>query len=114
MAGQQQLLKYNQDTLYQKVITEMLKQVDLKYANEHFRIGEKMDKTKFKHSQLFEEVLCTDECSLVNWIDRKIKGELEKTKVKRKNDFVEIVEDNNIYINNYYYNLENNWKDVEW
>ena len=83
MSGQQQLLKYNQDTLYQKVIIEMLKQADLKYANEHFKIGEKMNKTKFNHSQLFEEVLCTDECSLVNWIDRKIKGKLEKLKIKK-------------------------------
>jgi len=115
MAGQQQLDKYSKETLYQKAINTLLNQADLKYVNEHFKIGEKRSILKFKHAQLFEETLCTEDCTLSNWIDKKIKGKLQKTKIKKKNDFIEVIEDNNIYVtNNYYYNLDKTWDSVEW
>lgn len=113
MAGQEQLFDYNKESLYNSYTEELRKQVNLKYMNSHFKIGDEYDRLKLMHSQLYSEAVCTDDCTLISWIDRKIKGKLTETKIKRKEGLNVLKEDKDIHIHNYY-NLEKTWDEAEW
>lgn len=49
-----------------------------------FMIGEKMDFSKMMFVKTFHKLLCTDNCELISWIDKKIKGKLKECGVKHK------------------------------
>lgn len=116
MAGQVQLNTANQDYYYDKSSEMMLKQADLYYIKEHFAVNSNFDKYKFIHSQLMTEVLCDDDCEIVNFIYKKLTGQLVEKKKKKKASPSQCLEDDsaNITINNYY-NLSNEWENpVSW
>jgi len=115
MAGQVQLNTANQDYYYNKSAEMMLKQADLYYMKEHFAITSNFDKYKFMHSQLMTEVLCDDDCEIVNFIYKKLTGQLVHKKKKKKFSPSQCLEDSqNITINNYY-NVNPEWENtVDW
>ena len=87
MAGQENYLYLTQEGYYDKAESNLLKLADLYYLNKKFGIGEDVDKNKVRHAQLFHNILCTDECELIDWVNKKIAGEIGdcNTSVKIKN-----------------------------
>lgn len=49
-----------------------------------FMIGEKMDYDKMMFVKSFHKLLCTNNCEIINFIDKKIKGKLKECGVKHK------------------------------
>ena len=62
--------------------------------------------------ELYKDILCTDDCEVLNWVDRKIRGKLEG-KIKLSKDKKIQPNTPDVIINNYY-NLEANYEDVQW
>jgi len=78
MAGQQQIKTLNQSSLYEKFSSEVLKQADLYYTDKKFKMGGGMNQLKAFHAYLLKDVLCEDNCVIVDFINSKLSGELEK------------------------------------
>jgi hypothetical protein len=78
MPGQQNFLYLTQENYFDKFENNLLKYADLLYLNKKFGVGEDVDKDKVRHSQLFYNILCTDECELIDWVWKKINGDLEE------------------------------------
>lgn len=91
MAGQQNFLTLTQENYFDKFEKDLLRYADLLYLNKKFGIGEDVDKDKVRHSQLFYNILCTDECELIEWVSKKINGDLENI------DYKPIIKDFKIY-----------------
>ena len=112
--GALQILRKDQQSYYDKALKTMLKSADTYYVEKHFKVGEKVDYDKLRHAQLLEEILCTDNCELIDYIYKKIAGKLEKT--KRKNP-IKLVKDSEedehtTVINNF--NVSQVWEKVAW
>jgi len=111
--SQQQVNRISAQKYLEQAKETLSIQADLYYLNEHFKIESNFDKDKFLYAQLYKDVLCTDDCEVLNWVDKKIRGALE-------NEDIEVVDlkslqtkKRDITINNYY-NLEANYEDVQW
>lgn len=50
---------------------------DREYANTYFKIGEKINKKEQMFSQVMLELLCTENCELINYINDKLSGKQE-------------------------------------
>ena len=83
--SQQQINRISLEKYLEQAKITLQKQADSYYVKEHFRIGKDFDKNKFLFAQLYEDVLCTDDCEIINWVDRKIRGRLEG-KIKLSKD----------------------------
>ena len=79
MAGQVQILEINKDSLFEKFSNTLLKQADLLYLKEKFAIQSEYNQSKAFHAYLMQEVLCTNNCELINYVEDKIAGRLEDT-----------------------------------
>ena len=90
------------------------KQADLYYAQKHFKIGDSYNRHKFLHSQLYVDMLCTEDCDIINWLDKKDKGILDGKIVIKTLESLEQDEVSIYNTNNYYYNTEANFETVEW
>lgn len=77
MSGQQNFLNLSQENYFDKFEQDLLNQADLLYLNKKFGIGKDVDKDKLRHSQMFHNILCTNECELIDWVWKKINGDLE-------------------------------------
>ena len=104
MAGQEKLRDYDRDILFLSKEKSLLKQADLFYLKENFEIQTSYDKSLLLHSFLYMEALDNNDCDLIKWIDKKIRGKLENTKTRKKGDLVEVFTDGDIHIHNHYYN----------
>ena len=110
--SQQQINRLSAEKYLEKAQETLNKQADLYYLEEHFRIESKYNRLKFIHAQLYKDILCTDDCEILNWVDRKIRGKLEgEIKVSENNTVIPNTPD--IIINNYY-NTENEWTNISW
>ena len=99
--SQQQINRLSAEKYLEKAQETLNKQADLYYLEEHFRIESKYNRLKFIHAQLYKDILCTDDCEILNWVDRKIRGKLEgEIKVSENNTVIPNTPD--IIINNYY------------
>jgi hypothetical protein len=88
MAGQQNYLILTQEDYFDKFENDLIKSADLFYLNRKFGIGDGPNIDKLRHSQMLHNILCTDECELIDWVWKKINGESEDTTHKIKmNDF---------------------------
>lgn len=47
-----------------------------------FMIGKPVDFNEMMFVKTFHKLLCTDNCELIDWIDKKIKGKLNKIGIK--------------------------------
>lgn len=77
MAGQENYLYLTQEGYFDKAEEDLLNGADLYYLNKKFGVGEDVDMNKVRHAQLFYNILCTDECELIDWVSKKINGDLE-------------------------------------
>jgi hypothetical protein len=82
MAGQQNFLYLTQENYFDKFENDLLKHADLYYLNKKFGVGEDVNIEKVRHSQMFYNILCTDECELIDWVWKKINGDLEGLEFK--------------------------------
>lgn len=57
------------------------------FMREHFKVGKGIEDTEeLEHALLFQRILCTDNCTILNYVKDKIEGKLEKnTKSRKKN-----------------------------
>lgn len=77
MAGQQNYEYLTQENYFDKAEEGLLQAADQYHLIKKFGIGREVDKDKLRHDQLFYSILCTDECELVDWVTRKINGDLD-------------------------------------
>lgn len=61
---------------YVKHRANLLYLSDREYANKYFLIGEKVNKKEQMFSQVMLELLCTENCELINYINDKLSGKL--------------------------------------
>lgn len=113
MAGQQQILKSNNERYYNEALTTMLKQADLMYFEDRYKIGDGFNDLKAMHSYLYENTLCTSNCDLLKWIQKKIAGKLEIEEIEIVNLKKLQSKRPDVYITNIY-NTETNWTDATW
>lgn len=114
MPGQQNFLNLSQENYFDKFEQDLLNQADLLYLNKKFGIGKDVDKDKLRHSQMFHNILCTDECELIDWVWKKINGDLEGI------DYKPVLKDFKIYETPFGQDDCDgitsccNWADLEW
>lgn len=113
MAGQQNLLNLSQENYFDVHEEFLLKQADSYYLTKKFGIGEEINKDRLRHSLLFYNILCTDECELIDWVNKKITGQIDgyRTTIKR-----EALYGAQININNLTTAVDEHceWSKIEW
>ncbi len=110
--SQQQINRKSAENYLEKAQDTLKRQADLFYLEEHFKISSKYDRNKFIHAQLYKDILCTDDCEILNWVDRKIRGKLEG-EIKLSEDSKIQPNTPDIIINNYY-SVEADYEQVSW
>lgn len=110
--SQQQLNKTDLDKYYNKAYNTLLKEADLYYLTEYYALEAKFNKAKLIYANIIEKILCTDNCSILDWVDDKIKGKLDRGIKITKFDKLDS-SSQDIIINNYY-NTEAKYEEVEW
>ena len=105
MSGQVQILEINKDSLFEKFSNILLKQADLLYLKEKFAIQSEYSQSKAFHAYLMQEVLCTDDCEIIKFLNKKLRGALKDENI----EIVNLPELKTKYrdINNYYYTAAN-------
>ena len=112
MSGQVQILEINKDSLFEKFSNTLLKQADLLYLKEKFAIQSEYNQSKAFHAYLMQEVLCTDDCEIITFLNKKLRGALGDENI----EIVNLPELKTKYrdINNYYTYNQNWTPKVEW
>jgi len=99
---------------YKKHRDILLDLCDKEYINSHFLLGEKVNKKEQIFSTVMLELLCTENCELLKFIDDKLQGKQEG---KRTSTLEEVDIDNG---GNVTYNITQNintkmeWEDTKW
>jgi hypothetical protein len=112
MSGQIQIATLDQDSLYKSFYNEELKQADDYYLFEKFRIGKGEDKLKTLHTSLYKDMLCTDNCEIIKFINKQVIGGLTNEKIKIVD--LKVIDTEYRDINNYYYNQPFSWQEDTW
>ena len=113
MAGQLQIKKYNREAILQESSKNLLEQADLYYLKEKFAIKTKYDELKTIHNFMLKETLCTKNCEIKNFLNKKLRGALTEDNI----DIVDLKTLQTKYrdINNYYYSEPFSWEEeVKW
>lgn len=112
MSGQIQIETLDQQSLYEKFYNEELKQADDYFLFEKFRVGDGEDKLKTLHASLYKDMLCNDNCEIVKFISKQLRGALTDENV----DIVDLKTMQTKYrdINNYYYTQPFSWTESTW
>ena len=98
---------------YKKHREKLLKLSTKEYVNTYFLIGEKVNKKEQMFSTIMLEILCTENCELLKYLDDKLQGRQE-AKVR---SLEEVSVDNG---GNITYNVtqiikeEFKWNDTQW
>ena len=82
--GEQSILIKKLENYQEEFDEKLLKLGDNYTLKRRFMIGEGVDYERMMHTKTFYKLLCTDNCELIDWIDKKIKGKLKDCKVKIK------------------------------
>ena len=102
----QTALKY-----YKKHKEYLLDISNKEYINKYFLVGEKINKKEQQFSLIMTELLCTENCEIINYINDKLNGRLEFKKLKPLKIIKE--EDQNITYNiTQVIREEMNWEDT--
>ena len=110
--SQQQINRISANKYLERANSTLLREADLYYLEEIFMLETKYNKDKFLHAQLYKDILCTDDCEVLNWVDRKIRGALECEDIAVADLKSLQTNKRDITMNNYY-NQE--WKSpLEW
>lgn len=110
--SQQQVNKISPQKYLDVAQGMLVKQAKSYYIQEHFKVGSSYDKHKFLFYSLYADILCTEDCEIINWADRKIRGRLEG-KIKLSKDSKIEPNTPDIIVNNYY-GAEANYEFVSW
>jgi hypothetical protein len=77
-------------------------------------VGEKLDRDKLNHTMIYDKLFNSVQCTIVNYIEDKISGDLDlKVNKKKKKSLIQIFEDyapTEVVCEN----CENNWSSIEW
>jgi hypothetical protein len=98
---------------YKKHRQILLDMSDKEYIYNYFLVGEKINKKEQQFSLVMKEMLCTENCELINYINDKINGKLE-SKIQSG---LEIIKQDN---KNITYNVTQvietpmQWEDTAW
>ena len=112
MSGQVQIKQYNQESLYDYHSDKLLKQADLYYMQKKFALKTDYNELETIHSYLLQDMLCTDSCEIITFLNKKLRGALGDENI----DIVDLKTMQTRYrdINNYYVNEKFSWTDNEW
>ena len=86
MAGQQNYTDLTIETYKDRAYDYLKDSSKLYFLKKRFGIGDGVDKDKIRHYQLLNNILCSEEIQLIEWVDKKIKGELGKSECCNKID----------------------------
>ena len=111
--SQQQINRISAKKYLERANSTLLREADLYYLEEIFMLETRYNKDKFLHAQLYKDILCTDDCEVLNWVDKKIRGALECEDIEIVDLKSLQTKKRDITINNYY-NLENDWTNISW
>ena len=111
--SQQQINRISAKKYLERANSTLIREADLYYLEEIFMLETKYNKDKFLHAQLYKDILCTDDCEVLNWVDKKIRGALECEDIEVVDLKSLQTNKRDITINNYY-NLENDWTNISW
>lgn len=71
-------LENNSALNYYKKHSERILDLSTKeYINTYFLVGEKINKKEQQFSLIMKELLCTENCEIINYINDKLEGRLE-------------------------------------
>ena len=101
MAGQGNIFKNNRQTLFNKHNKSLMNQVELWYINDKFAIETEYKEEKALHEYLLKEMYKTDNCEVIDFLNKKLRGALGDENI----DIVNLKTMQTKYrdINNYYY-----------
>lgn len=80
----QSILIQNLSSLQEKFDNKLLEMGHNYSLNRRFMIGEEVNPDEIMFVKSFHKLLCTDNCELIDYIDKKIKGKLAECGVKVK------------------------------
>lgn len=109
--SQQQINRISAKTYLESANCTLLREADLYYLEDNFILETKYNRHKFLHAQLYKEALCTDDCEVLNWVDKKIRGALECEDIQVVDLKSLQTKKRDITINNYYNQY---WSTIEW
>lgn len=112
MAGQQQTVDYNRESLIQLHNKIIMQESNSYYNNKYYKVNPVYDGGKFLHSLLLSEALCKDDCELKKFLDKRLRGALGDENI----EIAELMTVQTKYrdINNYY-SSDFEWQDeVKW
>lgn len=89
----QTALKY-----YKKHREYLLNISDKEHIKTYFLVGEKINKKRQQFSLVMTELLCTENCEVINYLNEKLNGKLEKRRIQNL-DLVEQTNGGNITYN---------------
>ena len=112
MAGQQNIFDYNQEALFIKHSKSLMNQVELWYINDKFAIETEYKEEKALRDYLLQDMYKTNDCEVLKFIDKKLKGALGDENI----DIVNLKTMQTKYrdINNYYYTAPVWSETVDW
>lgn len=112
MAGQQNQFENSQEALFNKHNKALLNQIDLWYINEKFAIKTEYNENKTMYNYLMKNLYQTDNCEVIKFIGKKLRGVLEDEDIIIVN--LGVMQTQHSDINNYYYYTNATYEDVQW
>lgn len=111
MAGQQQIVEYNKDSLKEKCNKAILQEANTYYNNKYYKIKPKYNDSKFLHSLLLNKALNNENCELNKFLNKRLRGALGDENI----DIVDLKTMQTKYrdINNYY-SESFEWQEEKW
>jgi hypothetical protein len=105
LAGQHNIFENSRENLFNQHNKRLIKQVDLWYIQDKFAIETEYKEEKALHEYLLKEMYKTDDCEVLDFLNKKLRGALGDENV----DVVDLQTMQIKYrdINNYYYSAAN-------
>jgi len=109
--GQHQIYNTDRRSLFNKHNNLLMKQVDLEYLSDKFAVKKEYKETDLIHNYLLKEVYKTDNCEVLDFLNKKLRGALGDENI----DIVNLKSMQIKYrdINNYYYTSPS-WTEEQW
>lgn len=81
--GQESIKTLNQENYYDAFKKTLLTEADKEQLYNKFKLGVGSDIERRRHAQMFYDILCTDNCEIIDWVWDKIEGKLEGQDCKK-------------------------------
>ena len=76
MAGQQQTVDYNRESLIQLHDKNIMQESKTYYNDKYYKVKPVYNGDKFLHSLLLSKALCNEDCELKKFLDKRLRGAL--------------------------------------